>query len=729
MITHHLKVNSTPRNSLMLKKPLLFISLVVLLHQVNAQVDSCINYFTGNSIYSLVEYQNAIWFATECRLVEFSPDSNQLRFHSHKNTTECVRYANLRTDAIGNLWAEAAEGIYRYNGEVWQLIIAINGYNYPMLLGIDRHNQVWYRSDSLYKHAGSNSKVYPLKQNITQVAFDSLDNLWATSSFGLVKLKDSVVHIYNKKNTPLPDNYLRAILIDKSNKMWLSGHKQNGLNPDSIFMAQFDGDNWIIHTTSTGLPDIGTILQIREDVNQQIWCVGKNGVATYDGMAWTLVKKREEIINNDADYRELLIDKMNNKWLATNGNGLFKQEGNSWKQMETSNSGLSGNAIVAIEADRNNKIWVSTDILSGFFSEHNRGFVSFDDTNWVNYSYLSNPGMPSKPYAMTSDSKKNIWAADERSLYKYDGLNWEKYPTDLSSNISIATDSDNHVWVISSGKPLRMYDGINWTYYPSEAYGFPFEEEERFWNVVGVDLNNNVWLGVSTYLYRFDRKSWQAFSCKRNNGYSCWYEPIAMAFDKNNHLWLACRSEGLIRFDGVNFYTYKSTNKYDNYPISLCIDDDNNVWMGTLNTGLIKYDGKHWVKFNTKNANILNNRIYAIKYLNKQLWVGTEMGLIKFNECGGDTITVNTEMFTGSLEYPEQTFNIHTYPNPVGSSLTIACQEKALADIYNIHGQLVTSIVLENQTTELNLSDFPSGFYILQVKANKGLAVRKIIKQ
>jgi len=69
------------------------------------------------------------------------------------------------------------------------------------------------------------------------------------------------------------------------------------------------------------------------------------------------------------------------------------------------------------------------------------------------------------------------------------------------------------------------------------------------------------------------------------------------------------------------------------------------------------------------------------------------------------------------------------YPNPANDKLNITLEEKATLEIINSQGQIVVSKSLTERTNNLNVSDLPGGVYSLRIKTNKGIAVRKLIKQ
>ena len=79
-------------------------------------------------------------------------------------------------------------------------------------------------------------------------------------------------------------------------------------------------------------------------------------------------------------------------------------------------------------------------------------------------------------------------------------------------------------------------------------------------------------------------------------------------------------------------------------------------------------------------------------------------------------------------------FKIKTYPNPFNNSITIA-SDKGLnvigrhLKIYNVAGKLIISQLIQSQSTTLNVSNLPSGIYILKVENENGNFVYKLVKQ
>ncbi len=72
--------------------------------------------------------------------------------------------------------------------------------------------------------------------------------------------------------------------------------------------------------------------------------------------------------------------------------------------------------------------------------------------------------------------------------------------------------------------------------------------------------------------------------------------------------------------------------------------------------------------------------------------------------------------------------NFTVYPNPVNKQLQLQLSptlEFKTATIYNYYGQLV----LQSNTTKINVSNLSSGIYFLEIETNKGKGVKKIVKK
>ncbi len=72
---------------------------------------------------------------------------------------------------------------------------------------------------------------------------------------------------------------------------------------------------------------------------------------------------------------------------------------------------------------------------------------------------------------------------------------------------------------------------------------------------------------------------------------------------------------------------------------------------------------------------------------------------------------------------------IAVYPNPVFNTLTIESLQSAVIEITNIQGQLIKIYTTTGNKINIDVSSLTSGVYILQVRTEKGIEVKKFIKE
>jgi len=80
---------------------------------------------------------------------------------------------------------------------------------------------------------------------------------------------------------------------------------------------------------------------------------------------------------------------------------------------------------------------------------------------------------------------------------------------------------------------------------------------------------------------------------------------------------------------------------------------------------------------------------------------------------------------------PESTSVFNFYPNPVADRLIIEIKNNTstqFINIVNLQGQILKTALLVEQKTEINLTDLPSGMYLIQLCGINGCTTEKLIK-
>lgn len=86
------------------------------------------------------------------------------------------------------------------------------------------------------------------------------------------------------------------------------------------------------------------------------------------------------------------------------------------------------------------------------------------------------------------------------------------------------------------------------------------------------------------------------------------------------------------------------------------------------------------------------------------------------------------ENFMGIYE-PDASSDFSFFPNPASDELIIKYPLKASVEIVNVRGQVLKTIYHTGTTTQVRLENLTNGVYILKMKTEKGMIVKRFIKQ
>jgi ligand-binding sensor domain-containing protein len=158
---------------------------------------------------------------------------------------------------------------------------------------------------------------------------------------------------------------------------------------------------------------------------------------------------------------------------------------------------------------------------------------------------------------------------------------------------------------------------------------FSFGYGSEVFNIY-VDEFNNKWICIAEVgLVKFDGIGWTIYNTS-NSGL-----PSNIVFeiseDKEKNKWIATMN-GVVKFDGKNWTVYNTSNS--GLPEDWCIGlkvIDENVWIGTPRSGLVKFDGRNWTVYDTSNSPLPHNWVKAIEKEKNNIWIGTLGGLVKFD--------------------------------------------------------------------------------------------------
>jgi len=353
-------------------------------------------------------------------------------------------------------------------------------------------------------------------------------------------------------------------------------------------------------------------------------------------------------------------------WFGTQY-GLNRYDGYNFKLFvhdPTRQNSLSCVFVYSLFKDRDGTLWVGCDDDVDSFDKMSETFTHHRITDKVS------EGLPVTVWGISQDHTGALWLSTGRGLYRLDPATGRiaRYGHDSQNSSSLSSndvkftgeDSSHRFWV-ADGDNLEEFDraqskvllrvpltgltelgergamsnlsfyedhlGVFWITYTSAGHG-PAS------GVAVLDRATNKLTHYSIY----DQKSRRELS----GGV------MAAVEDQNKTLWLATKSEGLLRFDredGV-FIRYRNhpadpLSLAEDRVISLCADREGNVWAGLHATGpdFFRSASRSFMPLlpRPSNPNSFGETFVNAIYEDHQgiLWIGTTGALIRIDRKSG----------------------------------------------------------------------------------------------
>ncbi len=332
-----------------------------------------------------------------------------------------------------------------------------------------------YTSCDVFKHSKSDSSIHSTKAKsllfprLTNGYYngflDSKNNLWFCSRGGGIFLFDgSSITNFTTENGLL-DNSISCFLEDQNGFMWFGGSKG---------LYKFDGEKFYIHqipqsdTSSTWLDLVypvvnpNQILSLLEDKLGNIW-IGTNGagVYKYDGHTYKQYLSNVGMIYDDGLQHNIVLSMVNdhddNIWFSSlSHGGISRYDGQSFTHFVEE---LSDDFIRIVYCDSKNRIWVGT------HGNHNGGFDLYDHQSFTSF-HKTNDGFAHNNVSWVYEDKKGIlWlGSGTTNMTLFDGQHFTDFKDQNGHtypNIHfIVEDDKSNIW-FGGKNGLWQFDGVN----------------------------------------------------------------------------------------------------------------------------------------------------------------------------------------------------------------------------------------------------------------------------
>lgn len=525
----------------------------------------------------------------------------------------------------------------------------------------DNKGYIWLgTNDGLNRYNGYSFKVYRKEKDknrgisnnyIMKIAEDKDGNIWAATLDGMNKInneKNTIEKYYENPNEGnLSSSKLTDILITKDNKM---------------LVASYGGVDIYNETTNSFKPFIKdvsllkneTVFALAEDNEGNIWVGTDLGLDKFDSSGepikdFTYNEEYKDITNKSV--KDVYCDKDGIIWAGTFNNGMYKIDTHnksikSYKNNKDDKESIPSNYIRNFFRDKDDNFWICSGEGLLKYNDNNDNFTVINNNMNDKRSLLSDV-----TFVTFQDSYGLIWVGTYSGISIFDPNNkvrtYKRNPNDSDNSLSddalhgIYEDNRGLIWVGTNSKGVNIIDRernkideIN----TKILDGFSNDSI----NVI-TGHGDYVYIGTNNGLNIFNSKTRELKVIDKEDGLIDKFVKN-LFYDSKGYLWIGT-AEG---FNILNLNDYsimnitpmlKEANIKDIYSGAIFQDRDGTYWLGTFyNGGLIKINPdkkeiKAYRKDAGNNKSISDNAVRSIAeddYGN--LWVGTRLGLNKFNK-------------------------------------------------------------------------------------------------
>lgn len=581
------------------------------------------------------------------------------------------RITSMVKEKDGFVWIGTNNGLNRYDGleiKVYNKRNSTIGSNDISDILIDSKNRIWITTlggglnyynplndtFQIFKNNPNNPKSL-LSNNVSTLIEDSKGLIWLGTEKGLCSFNPinkqfvSYTNQFNNSQTK-KSNSITSIYEDKNRNLWI-GTFGNGL-----FL--FDREEKKFTQIKSEELQVSDFINVISPLDPDRILIGTSGsglllfdLATRkfsDFLKENLALKQEINI-----VRSIKIDRKNNLWIGTDGNGLFEVEYPNAKrpiihnylynsQLETS---LSGNAIYTIMDDNDSNIWIGT-AWNGisFLDKKNRSELLFSDIVGLNPSPVLSIYKKDKELYLGLDGEGLTVFNTETAKVKY--YNEKHHNTGIKGNYiqKITETKDGTLWLGTFKNGLVKFNKKT-DQFVQYRHKFENKSSISYDDVRDIieDKDNNLWIATwGGGLNYFNTKTEKFISYRENAANTKTINNdnlIDMVLD-GDKIWIATFGGGLNVFDTkkglFQYYKYKdsdTTTVSNNNIFSLFKDSKGYLWIGTAGGGINRMNLKtHQVERFEKNDNIKYQTVTGIIEDDKHtIWFSTKQGIINYS--------------------------------------------------------------------------------------------------
>jgi serine/threonine protein kinase/ligand-binding sensor domain-containing protein len=411
----------------------------------------------------------------------------------------------------------------------------------------------------------------------------------------------------------LPDEIITSLLVDPRGILWVGSY--NGV-------GRYDGSQWQHFSTSTGLDS--TTINVLAQAANGIY-IGSNDCDT-DGCGLQLLttkglervagfpSKTQDQPNTLSRNVSTILPLNHLLWVGTS-NGLAKWDGSAWTTYFEAQGLPNSNITVIAAGKQDREIWIGTA----------SGAAQFDGQRLTRLEHLTDVGVND----IFQDASGLVWFTTSENIQRFDPASdtWQVF--NKENNVPEAsyhriTQQKDGLLYFGSANGLIRFDGKSFTsmtlpnvpVYDSITRILPAKEQDRLWMIgQGSGWRPDV----------FDARH-EVWSIETGLPEGC----LPLALDAKGTFW--CGGEAglwVVRADGGILNITTAEGLPSNHVVEIKTMENGSAWVGTASQGLSLFDGKEISQtYSAEKDGLTSNEIRVLHTAaDGSLWVGTAKGV------------------------------------------------------------------------------------------------------
>ncbi|MXN90911.1 response regulator [Flavobacterium sp. Sd200] len=544
---------------------------------------------------------------------------------------------SIYQDKSGYMWFGTYDGLNRYDG--YDFLIFRNeinnsnsiAANYIFCVQGDAQNNIWtggpnggsvFKTDKgIFQRLGFSS-TQAIKEGVGQIAHIGHSVMLAgCDKSGLVIFKKGAYSgrkiNFNHKGKTITNYHVTALepVIDKG-FCW-------------VFIKSYGLYKYII-STSTLQAFNGLKIQanvIKQDKTGTFWLGTDDGL--YNLNTGTL-QYSENLLPHKSIVTNILVDKKNEIYIATDGAGVFHIDKNRSIGVYKANGHqrlLKSAAVWGLYEDNDGNKWFGT--LRGGISMLGNSERYFKHIKSENNNLSENYTL-----SFCEDKNKKVWIGTDGAGIRIWDRQQNTYKSlttaeGLSSNFipGITRDYENNIWVATWYGGINRIDPDTHKIKQYNLYNAHARREEKNVWFIYEDASKNLWAASTRegalYLYNRKGDSFEVYDPKLS-------ELICMTQTKDGMLWTG----NFTHLYAIDKAGKKIHSQKVGYPVRCILEaSDDKLWIGTSEGGLLKYDRKTqtYKRYTTADGLPGNTILRMLQDDTGRLWLSTYNGLCMFD--------------------------------------------------------------------------------------------------